>query len=145
CKVMAQEFREIFSAAIDVAGTPEEAAAAVVAELSAAPKEPVVAWRGGVRHVQRYGTQRIEGGSAPRLKPSGAYRIPGGLGGIGLKVAAWLARTAQGRLILLNRSPLPPRAEWESWLEKPGADERTSRRIRAVQELEAAGAQVLVL
>ncbi len=145
CKVMAQEFREIFSAAIDVAGSPEEAAAAVLAELSSAPKEPVVAWRGGVRHLQRYVPERIEGGGAPKLKPGGAYLVTGGLGGIGLKVAAWLARTAQARLVLLNRSPLPPRAEWDSWLEKRGAEDRTSRRIRAVQELEAAGAEVMVL
>ncbi|HEX3729548.1 MAG TPA: SDR family NAD(P)-dependent oxidoreductase, partial [Opitutaceae bacterium] len=146
CKVMAQEFREIFSAAIDVAGTPGEAAAAIVAELFLPPREPVVAWRGSLRRVQRYGAQRLAGAGQPAaLKPGGAYLITGGLGGIGLKVAAWLARTTQARLVLLNRSPLPSREGWDEWLEKPGADERTSRRIRAVRELESGGAEVLVL
>ena len=147
CKVIAQEYPEIFSVAIDVGGSDDEAAAAVAAELSAAPRDPVVAWRGKARSIQRFEPRRLEaaGGPPPQLKRAGTYLITGGLGGIGLKVAEWLARTVQARLVLVNRSALPPRAEWPARLEQAGADERISRRIRAVLDLEKLGAEVLVV
>jgi acyl transferase domain-containing protein/D-arabinose 1-dehydrogenase-like Zn-dependent alcohol dehydrogenase/acyl carrier protein len=146
CKVIAQEYPEIFSAAIDVGGSDDEAAAAVAAELAAAPKDPVVAWRGKTRTVQRFEPRRLEAASTPppQLKAGGTYLITGGLGGIGLKVAEWLARAVQARLVLVNRSELPPRAEWAALLEA-GADDRIGRRIRAVQALEKLGAEVLVV
>jgi acyl transferase domain-containing protein/D-arabinose 1-dehydrogenase-like Zn-dependent alcohol dehydrogenase/acyl carrier protein len=142
CKVIAQEFPEVFSTAIDVAGTEDEAAAAIVAELTGAPKDPVVAWRRATRSVQRFESQRIEGapGAPALLQTGGTYLITGGLGGIGLKVAEWLARTAKARLVLVNRSALPPRAEWAA-----AGDDRLGRRVRAVEALEKLGAEVLVV
>ncbi|HEY3754811.1 MAG TPA: SDR family NAD(P)-dependent oxidoreductase [Opitutaceae bacterium] len=148
CRVIAQEYREIYSAAVDVSGTPDEAAAAAIAELSAGPRDPVVAWRGPTRYVQRFQPRRLESaaeGVPPRLKSGGTYLITGGLGGIGLTVADWLARTAQARLVLVNRSPLPPAEEWAAWLEKHGDEDRTSRRIRSVRALQERGAAVIVL
>jgi acyl transferase domain-containing protein/NADPH:quinone reductase-like Zn-dependent oxidoreductase/acyl carrier protein len=146
-KVIAQEYPEVASVAIDVAGTPADMATAVVAELGALPVEPVVAWRDGQRHVQAFEASPLaaEGPTLPLLKTGGVYLITGGLGGIGLKVAAWLARTVQARLVLTNRSALPPREEWAMWLASHDSDDRVSRRIASVQQLEAAGAEVLLV
>jgi len=142
CKVISQEFPEVFSAAIDVAGSDDEAAAAIVAELSAPPRDPVVAWRRTTRSAQRFESRRLEGAATPPplLKNGGTYLITGGLGGIGLKVAEWLARAVKARLVLVNRSALPPRAEWAA-----AADDRAGRRIRAIEALEKLGAEVLVV
>jgi len=146
-KVIAQEYPEVASVAIDVAGSPADMAAAVVAELGVLPVEPVVAWRDGQRHVQAFEARRLEaeGLVLPLLKTSGVYLITGGLGGIGLKVAAWLARTVQARLVLTNRSALPPRDKWATWLASHDSGDRVSRRISSVQHLEAAGAEVLLV
>ena len=146
-KVIAQEYPEVASVAIDVAGSPEEMAAAAVAELGSLPVEPVVAWRDGQRHVQAFEARRLEteGPVLPLLKTGGVYLITGGLGGIGLKVAAWLARTVQARLVLTNRTALPPKADWATWLVSNDSGDRVSRRISSVQQLEAAGAEVLLV
>ncbi len=146
CKVIAQEYPEIASTGIDVAGTPVEMAAAIVAELAVAPREPVVAWRGAQRYAQQFEAQRLPapGAALPLLRTNGVYLITGGLGGIGLKVAEWLARTVKARLVLTNRSALPPKAEWTAWMQKHGTDDRVSRRIASVQQLEQLGAEVLL-
>ncbi|MBD0320579.1 MAG: SDR family oxidoreductase, partial [Gemmatimonadetes bacterium] len=57
------------------------------------------------------------------------------LGGIALEVAEELARTARARLVLVGRTPLPPRAEWGR------ADDRCIRRVQRLEEL---GAEVMV-
>ena len=146
CKVIAQEYEHIGSVALDVAGTADEQAAAVLSELTATPREPVVAWRGGRRFIQAFEPRRLPAVPAvPLLKTKGVYLITGGLGGIGLKVAEWLARTVGARLVLTNRSALPPRAEWADWLRSQGEDNRMSRRIAAVQRLERQGAEVMLV
>ncbi|MEZ4644337.1 MAG: SDR family NAD(P)-dependent oxidoreductase [Chloroflexota bacterium] len=158
-KVIPQEMPGMTCAAVDLAlpplhrGTLTTTDAAllaqqILAELQAGhnTRQPV-AYRQGVRYVQGYEPARhgpVEG-IPQRLKPGGVYFITGGLGGIGLVMAEHLAETVQARLALVNRSALPPRAEWASWLETHGEFDRTSRRIRKVQALEAAGADVLVL
>ncbi len=146
-KVIAQEYPDIASVAIDAAGSVDEIADAVVAELGAVPTEPVVAWRGAERFVQTFAPRRLDapGAEIPLLRTNGVYLITGGLGGIGLKVADWLARKVNARLVLTNRSPLPAPAEWDAWVEAHGQTDRVSRRIAAVRSLEASGAEVLLL
>ncbi|MBV9790038.1 MAG: SDR family NAD(P)-dependent oxidoreductase, partial [Chloroflexi bacterium] len=57
----------------------------------------------------------------------------------------YLARTYNAKLVLGARVALPPREGWADWLASHSTDDRTSARIRKVQELEAMGADVLVL
>lgn len=68
----------------------------------------------------------------------GAYLITGGLGGLGLQVAQWMAQQGARHLILLGRTALPPRSEWDQ--QEQGT--KTAERIAAVQALETAGVQV---
>jgi NAD(P)-dependent dehydrogenase (short-subunit alcohol dehydrogenase family)/acyl carrier protein len=79
------------------------------------------------------------------LRERGVYLITGGLGGIGLELAEYLARTVQAKLVLVGRSGLPPRGEWSAWLEASQETDGISRRIRKVRALEELGAEVLVL
>ena len=62
-----------------------------------------------------------------RLRPDRAYVISGGLGGLGLRAAAWLARRGARHLVLLSRR---------------GA--REAAHLDAIAELEAAGVAVEV-
>jgi acyl transferase domain-containing protein/thioesterase domain-containing protein len=83
--------------------------------------------------------------SLPRLRTHGVYLITGGLGGIGLTLATYLATFAQAKLILVQRSPLPPRDQRQQWLDTHPPSNPTCVKIRAIQQLEAQGAEVLVI
>ncbi len=73
-------------------------------------------------------------------RPDVCYVITGGLGGLGLGLAAWLVRQGARHLALLGRTALPPREEWDSFDEQT----RAGRRVAAVRHLEAMGARVWV-
>jgi NAD(P)-dependent dehydrogenase (short-subunit alcohol dehydrogenase family) len=66
------------------------------------------------------------------------------MGGIGLTLAHYFA-SFRARIALLARSPIPPRDEWQSWLDTHPADNQVSMRIRQLRDLEERGAEVLPL
>ncbi|WP_071517671.1 type I polyketide synthase [Geitlerinema sp. PCC 9228] len=135
-------------------------------------KSPV-AYRGGYRWIRSFDAISLPAtseGMPHRLKQGGVYLITGGLGGIGLSVARYLADTVQAKLILVTRSGLPAlekgsdasagvstsfltsqpeeppvvplsKGDGGSW----GEEDKTSQKIRAVQDLKQRGAEVLVL
>ena len=149
CRVIPREFPNVTASFIDVGLEDREwsdAAEGLVNELLAASGDSPVALRRSGRWVQG-----METGAPPlaarddtpgRIKPHGVYLITGGLGGIGLAVAEFLARSAGAKLILAGRSPLPPRQEWERWLETQDAAGRVSAGIRKLLNLERLGATV---
>src|SRR6185436_13610770 len=49
----------------------------------------------------------------------------------------------RARLVLVGRSSLPARGSWNTWMESHPADDPVSARIRAIQQIEKAGAEVL--
>ncbi|MFP3941805.1 MAG: SDR family NAD(P)-dependent oxidoreductase, partial [Thermoanaerobaculia bacterium] len=117
----------------------------VLAELGRDPEDAWIAHRGGVRWIQSFEPNPLEGGDdVPVFRDGGAYLITGGLGGIGRALARHLAETFGARLVLTRRSEMPERADWDRWLEEHGSDDKTSRTIRAVRELEELGAEVIV-
>lgn len=160
CKVIPQEFPGFTSSFVDVA-LPElqrrfsrrqaterrEALADQLFEETRAPAEnDVVAYRGGDRYERTFEpevpTPLPDGGS--RLREGGVYLITGGLGGLGLVVAEHLARRWRAKLVLVGRSPLPDREDWESWLATHGPGDATSRKLRRLLTLQELGAEVEV-
>ena len=75
--------------------------------------------------------------SSPVVKEDAAYLITGGFGGLGLVMANWMADQGARHIVLMGRTPLPPREEWDG--EHP---ERIADRIKSILELEAKGAKV---
>lgn len=135
----------------------DEIARALVAELAAPATNAIVALRNGERFVQELeawkpadtpsgAPTRAASGSAlsSRLRERGVYLITGGLGGLGLVTAQFLASRYRARLVLVSRTALPERSEWDAWLARSAFSNATSRRIQKVRELEAAGAEVLI-
>ena len=58
----------------------------------------MVAWRGGRRFVERLNrAAEPERATDAVVRADGSYIVTGGLGGIGLKVAAWLVESGAGR------------------------------------------------
>src|SRR5690348_16258650 len=89
-----------------------------LAEITQGSSERIVAYRGTYRWVQSY--EPVEPPAQPagfsRLRKQGVYLITGGLGNIGLALAAYLATTVQAKPVLTGRSASPPRDRWEDWL-----------------------------
>ncbi|MGZ7442131.1 SDR family NAD(P)-dependent oxidoreductase [Paenibacillus sp. TH7-28] len=90
-------------------------------------------------------TQDPPASAADLFKPGGAYVITGGLGGIGLETAKYLAGKQAGWIVLVNRSPLPNRSEWDRMLAAGNDNQDLIRKIRAIREIEASGAKVILL
>jgi acyl transferase domain-containing protein/acyl carrier protein len=152
CKVIPQEIPKLRCRGIDIvlpnSGSKQEASLIefLVTEMMTPSDDPVVAYRGLRRWIQRFEPVRLEKNveSHGRLRERGVYLITGGLGGIGLALAHHLAQTARARLALVSRSPFPEREEWLQWLQTNGEANETSEKIKKLLSLEALGAEVLV-
>ena len=123
----------------------DEASKALVEEAASMDREAFVARRARRRWVQRF--ERLDLGSAtmpPQLRSRGVYLITGGLGGIGLELAKWLATAVSARLVLTQRTALPERGDWDRWLEECDDADRIAVAIRAIRQIEAAGGEVMV-
>ncbi|MDX2205392.1 MAG: SDR family NAD(P)-dependent oxidoreductase [Hyphomicrobiaceae bacterium] len=126
------------------AGDPSQIAQCLLREACADDAEAIVAYRAGHRFVRRYEKAKVPAVEVPQLplRQRGVYLITGGTGGMGLAIARWLAATVSARLLLLARTPLPPRPEWDGWIASHGAADRASRIMLAVREIEASGGEV---
>ena len=113
-RVAALEHPEIWGGMIDCdpRQTGREQASLLIAQLLRGWNEDQVAYRGG----RRYGP-RLSPATPPRLsgisiRPESAYLVTGGLGGLGLRIAAWLVQNGARELILMGRSGLPDPSTW---------------------------------
>ncbi len=118
-RVIPQELPGLRCRSIDVGAVPAEA---LLAELGRRPEEVVVALRGAHRWVQHFEAVPLEAPGRPVYREGGVYLITGGLGKLGLELAAHLVNEARARLVLVGRSGVPPGREWAAWLETHGAD-----------------------
>jgi NAD(P)-dependent dehydrogenase (short-subunit alcohol dehydrogenase family)/acyl carrier protein len=150
-KVIPREYSSISCRSLDIVlpkpGKPEsKLIERLVRELETAVSDTVIAYRGNHRLVQAFEPVRLEkpGNGAAAVREGGVYLITGGLGGIGLTLAAYLAETVRARLILVSRTALPPRREWDSWLQEHGQEEKTSKKIQEILALEALGSEVFL-
>ena len=150
-KSLRGELESVTSVAIDLAAdatlTTDDWAERLMAELLNVAADPVVALTSHGRWALGYAPVPIPASdAAPELlRQGGTYLITGGLGGIGLTLAEVLVKRCGAKLVLTGRAGLPPRDEWDAWLEAKGADEATSAKIASVRGLEQLGGQVLVV
>ena len=133
--------RKLMEAALD------DLADRIAEEVLTPADNGVIAWRGDRRFRQVVEAKPLEAheGRPGPLREGAAYLITGGLGGLGLTTAEWLARVAKAKLVLLGRTPLPPRDQWTEWMRQHGAEDRISRRIRRILDVEEAGGEVMVV
>lgn len=153
CKVIPQEYSNITCRSIDItlpqSGTKQwqRLIDQLVAELAVELPDQVIAYRGNRRWVQCFEPLPVKDNTlrTAKLRQGGVYIITGGLGGIGLAIAEHLAKTAQAKLVLIGRSGLPLKDEWQQWLSSHDEQNLLSTKIKKVQLLEELGAEVLVI
>ncbi|CAH8769907.1 non-ribosomal peptide synthetase/type I polyketide synthase [Paenibacillus dendritiformis] len=153
CRVIPQELPHMQCRSIDIvlpeAGSwqRERLIGRLLDEFGAAGTELAIAYRDNARWVLDYEPFKISEPEAqtPGLRPGGVYLITGGLGYMGHTLGGYLARSVQAKLALTSRSPFPPREEWDAWVSAHGKEEAVSVQIGKLRQLEAQGAEVLVL
>ena len=117
-------------------------------EFAEQASDTLIAYRSSYRWVQIYEPVRIEENPNQAfsiLKMNGVYFITGGLGGIGLVFAEYLAQTLSAKIILIGRSAFPDKERWDEWLNSHDEQDRVSKRIKKIQALEKLGAEVMVV
>ena len=143
-RVIAEEHPECWGGLVDIdpAEAPASSAARIAAEIVATePEDGIALADGGARYVLRL-QPLVSAGSVASFacRADASYLITGGLGGVGLEIARWLAERGARHLLLAGRRGLPPRENWAQQV-----NEETRRSIDIVQSIEALGASVHVL
>jgi len=124
--VMAMEHPDLQYRCLDLDPTRHADEAAILfEELGRNQAESQVGYRQGSRYVARLARYSVEAAvDNTRIRADGSYLITGGLGGIGLTLAEWMAARGARHLILVGRN-------------KPSAAALTR-----IQKLRAAGTEV---
>jgi myxalamid-type polyketide synthase MxaE and MxaD len=142
-RVMAEEHAELAGGLVDleVPGDVDADLEALAASIWEGDGEPEVAWRQGRRYVPRL-VRLVQSGDrrAFACRADASYVVTGAFGGVGLAVARWLAAHGARRLVLVSRTPLPPRHAWRQL----APDSLEGARAAAVRELESSGVAVHV-
>ena len=117
CRVIPLEYERVECSHIDVTlpDAGSDARSSLVAQLLETLHEPardVVAIRGRYRWRSVLAPMRLEPVDRLPIARGSVWLITGGTGGLGLALARHLWQTAQARLVLVGRTPLPSPSEW---------------------------------
>ncbi|RJO66381.1 MAG: acyltransferase domain-containing protein, partial [Myxococcales bacterium] len=132
---LAHEHPRLWGGLIDLDGIGDSAM--LLAEMELPDNEDQLALRGAKRWAPRL-VHHLPSGTGGSLAcvADGAYLLTGGLGAIGLQLAAWLVQHGARHLVLTGRGGFAPRDKWESLAAEGDA------RAKALLDLEQAGATV---
>lgn len=139
CKVIPLEHPNITCRTIDISLPPvthqggrQKLVESLITEVIANLPEKTVAYRGGYRWVEYLEPVKLDSPRQQpiRLREEGVYLITGGLGGIGLEVAAYLVQSVRAKLVLVGRS-VPTDQE--------------AHNLEKVRQLRQMGAEILLL
>ncbi|RMD90311.1 MAG: SDR family NAD(P)-dependent oxidoreductase [Calditrichaeota bacterium] len=153
CRVIPKEYSNVSCRSVDIQISELDSPGTdwlikqIIQEASVNSTDEIVAYRNQFRWVQTWQTVHLNKKEdiPQRLRNNGVYLITGGLGGIGLSLAEYLAETVSAKLVLTARSSLPAKKEWEDWLNTHDDTDRTSERIRKIKKLEELGAEVMIV
>ncbi|HEU5227114.1 MAG TPA: SDR family NAD(P)-dependent oxidoreductase, partial [Ktedonobacteraceae bacterium] len=154
CRVIPQEYEALSCHLIEIAPSDLLASTTrkglidlLAQELAIEAGERIVALRGMRRWLPTFEEVQIPEPTTPQrgLRERGVYLLTGGLGGIGLALAEYLASSVHARLVLISREGLPPRNIWPELLRSHAGNERTRQQIKAIMAMEQHGAEVLVM
>ena len=150
CKVMPLEYPNITCRSIDVVvpveSGQEELIQTLITELTTSKSDQIIAYRGRNRWVQDFEPVQLDETVTENLslRKQGVYLITGGLGGVGLLLAEYLAQTVQAKLILLGRSAFPDQDKWSEWLSNHDQQDHITQKIQKLQGMKALGAEVMI-
>ncbi len=142
-RVAPREIAGLTCATLDIEPGSDGLTQALLEELCATPANTTALMRGAKRYRQVLRPASLPD-ALPDLPEGAHWVITGGFGGIGLTLAEALITNSRANITLLARTPLPARDDWPAWLASHGPTDPTTRRILALERLEALGGQVHV-
>jgi acyl transferase domain-containing protein/thioesterase domain-containing protein/acyl carrier protein len=127
--------------------TPVALLDVLIDELAGDPGSEIVAWRKGQRWSRTHIALPLVAPAERNalLRDGGVYLLTGGFGDLALTFAAQLVAVKRARIALLVRTKLPERDYWPALLSILPATDRRRIAIAAIDEMEKAGGEVLVL
>lgn len=109
-------------------------------------KTPIyrAAYRSGKRFTEEFLEQPLDNmeDDLVSIKENGVYFISGGMGGLGLEMAKFLATDSNVTLILTSRSTIPDRSEWKQIIQS-AEQVKIIKKIEAIKEIEKQGSRVI--
>jgi phthiocerol/phenolphthiocerol synthesis type-I polyketide synthase B len=139
-RVVAAERPDLALTLVDLVGDDAAAVDVLIGSVLGRAVEPELLIRGARCYGRRLVPAPLATDAARIWRADASYLITGGLGDIGLRLAAAMIERGARRLILMSRTPLPARATWLAAEHDAG----TRRRIDVVRALEATGAHIHV-
>ncbi|MFJ3978810.1 beta-ketoacyl synthase N-terminal-like domain-containing protein [Streptomyces sp. NPDC090021] len=139
------EFQALHGRTVRVDGGAAELAAAVRAETGAVDRETEIRYEGTRRRrpVAAFAPARAAEDLLAGVD-RGAVLITGGLGGIGLRLAAHLADRGARHIVLVGRSRVPVRNQWAALVAAPATDPVLRARLTALLALVERGVTLTV-
>jgi len=152
-KVLPQELPSVQCAILDLdlsqntLRNRENMIRGLVDELLGELEDSQVAVRGKKRWTREYESIQLQNtDQVPAiLKHQGVYLITGGQGALGLKTADYLAKTVKAKLILIGRTMMPMKRDWEKWLETHPPQDKVSVKIKTLNHITELGGEFLLL
>jgi natural product biosynthesis luciferase-like monooxygenase protein len=139
-RTCAMEHPELWGGLVDL--DPQEAvddaASQLFGVLTDQHGEDQSAFREGERYVARMVRSQSWTQQHVTLRSDASYLITGGFWGLGFEIARWLAQKGARHLVLMGRTKVPPRSEWD----RVAAGSRLAHLIAGIRELEQSGTQV---
>ncbi|OKK15623.1 hypothetical protein AMK16_27335 [Streptomyces sp. CB00455] len=139
------EFQALHGRTVRVDGDAAELAAAVRIETAAVDRETEIRYEGTRRRrpVAAFAPARAAEDLLAGVD-RGAVLITGGLGGIGLRLAAHLADRGARHIVLIGRSRVPVRNQWAALVAAPATDPALRARLTALLALVERGVTLTV-
>lgn len=113
-KTLALEYPQIKYRTIELNHLTEKSIDAILSELNT--NDLAIRYQNNKRMVKRYQEVSLHENKKIKLRHQGVYLITGGMGGLGLKFASYLAKNYHAKLILIGRSSLGEKEK--SWIER---------------------------
>jgi acyl transferase domain-containing protein/acyl carrier protein len=118
----------------------------LVEEFATTHAETPVAYRGNHRWTRSFKPVRLDASTdGTPLRAGGVYLLTGGLRDIDLALGQHLAETVGAKLVFVSDEEFPRPEEWEHGLRTCGADESVGVKLRSLNRMLEAGAEVFIV
>ncbi len=152
CRVIPREYENIKCRSVDfmlyedASPFERELLEQLLYEACCDSEDTTIAYRGERRWIQSFDRMELQNTQKPvlQIRNNGTYLITGGLGGIGLVLAEYLAEREKVNLVLVGRSSFPEMGKWDEWLKDKGEADKISIKIRALKRITEFGSKVLI-
>lgn len=139
-KVIQQEHSHLRCRFVDIDDNTD--VAYIISEMKYNSGSYQVVYRNGKRYTEVFRKLNIQAGKQKQIREEGVYLITGGLGGLGLEAAKYLAAKAKINIALVSRGSIPDYNNEDFVLDQETPE--VINKITAIRELESMGANISI-